>query len=119
MDEKEWRSIIIEQMENVGTYRDAFIPAIDSLVKMLEQRDKVYEKYISTGARPVVKKKSDRGAENMVENPLLRTWRELNSDALSYWRDLGLTPAGLKRINEKAMQKPRESALSKALREIG
>lgn len=117
--ETEWKQVIVEQMNKVGTYRDAFEPAIDSLAKMLEQRDAVYAKYISTGAHAVVKKKSDRGAENMVVNPLLRTWRELNGDALAYWRDLGLTPAGLKRIDEKAMQKPKENALAKALREFG
>ena len=119
MKENEWRQEIIDQMTKVGTYRDSFEPAINSLAKILEQRDAVYAKYISTGAHPVVKKTSDRGAENLAVNPLLRTWRELNGDALAYWRDLGLTPAGLKRINEDAMKKPKENALAKALRELG
>ena len=119
MSENEWREAITEQTEKVGTFRESFIPVIDSLSKILEQRDKVYAKYVSTGAHPLIKKKSDRGSVNMAENPLLRIWRELNQDALAYWRDLGLTPAGLKRIDEKALQKPKESSLEKALRLLG
>ena len=119
MESCEWQCEIIDQMKKVGTYRDAFIPVIDSLVKILEQRDAVYDTYVSAGAHPVVKKKSDRGAVNMAENPLLRTWRELNSEALAYWRELGLTPAGLKRIDEESMKPRKKSALAEALRDIG
>ena len=50
------------------------------------------------------------------KNPLLTLWMELNRDALAYWRELGLTPSGLKRLNESAMAGAKEqSALEKAL----
>jgi hypothetical protein len=44
---------------------------------------------------------------------------DLNRDALAYWRDLGLTPAGLKRVNEQALKAAKRSALSEALKGIG
>lgn len=37
-----------------------------------------------------------------VKNPLVAIWEDLNKLALNYWRDLGLTPAGLKKLNEEA-----------------
>ena len=40
---------------------------------------------------------------------------DLDTQALAYWRDLGLTPAGLKKINEAAMKEKKRSALVEAL----
>ena len=44
---------------------------------------------------------------------------ELNRDTLSYWRDLGLTPAGLKKINESALKAENKSDLSFTYEEGG
>lgn len=114
-----WKKKIIDQCVAVGTYKDAFLPAIDALSRLLEQRDAVYEEYTASRSGALVVRISDRGAVNQAVNPLLRQWQELNKDALAYWRDLGLTPAGLKRISEDAMAKPKVSALALALKEIG
>ena len=43
----------------------------------------------------------------------------MNTSALSYWRDLGLTPAGLKKIDESAIKGKKVSALGDILRDIG
>ena len=114
-----WKRKIIEQCNAVDTYKDAFLPTIDALAKLLEQRDNAYQEFLEEGAVAIVEKTSDRGAVNSVVNPLLKLWQELNRDALAYWRDLGLTPAGLKRINESAVKKPKASALAEALKSIG
>ena len=104
----------------VGTYQKSFDNLIDGLSKILAERDRIYTQYLDEGAQALVEKTSDRGAVNSVKNPLLSLWAELNRDALAYWRDLGLTPAGLKRINEEAMQKKKKgSALEEALKSIG
>lgn len=114
-----WKRKIIEQCNAVETYKDAFLPTIDALARLLERRDAAYEEFISSGGEALVTRISDRGAMNQAVNPLLHLWQELNRDALAYWRDLGLTPAGLKRINEGAMAKPKVSALAQALKDIG
>ena len=45
----------------------------------------------------------------------------MNRDALAYWRDLGLTPAGLKKINEEAMaaDKKVQETFADVLKNIG
>lgn len=60
------------------------------------------------------------GAVNIVQNPMIRLVNDLNRDALAYWRDLGLTPAGLKRINEAAIKgtEREPTALDKALQKL-
>ena len=55
----------------------------------------------------------------MTKNPLLVMWDDLNKSALAYWRDLGLTPAGLKKIDETALKKQKKTGLSEILKELG
>ena len=116
----DWKRTIRRQTKAVGTYQKTFESAIDALAKILAQRDEIYQQYVDEGSKALVTKTSDRGAVNWVPNPLLTLWKDLNTSALAYWRDLGLTPAGLKRINESAMtKKTTGSALEEALKSIG
>ena len=116
MKKADWKRQIIEKCKNVGTYRAEFLPAIITLSAILEERDRVYRQYVSEGAKPVIDRTSDRGAVNKSKNPLLATWQDLNKDALAYWRDLGLTPAGLKKIGDDPTRNQKVSALAEALR---
>lgn len=119
MTAKKWENEVRAQAKAVGTYREAYEPVIMTLATVLEQRDRAYADYIKDGARTTIEKTSDRGAKNVGINPKLRAWQDLNAQALAYWRDLGLTPAGLKRIDEKATKAPRKSALAEALESLG
>ncbi len=104
MEAKRWITLLKKQTKGIGTYRKEFEQVIKDTANLLEQRDAVYEQYIKEGAQPVVTRTSDRGAENRTKNPLLATWEDLNKTALSFYRDLGLTPAGLKRITTTVIE---------------
>lgn len=43
---------------------------------------------------------------------------DLNRDALTYWRELGLTPKGLRAINDAALKEGKEDPLAIALRAL-
>ena len=73
---------------------------------------------IEGGAQVVIKKISDRGAVNMAPNPSLAVWNTLNTTALQYWRECGLTPASLKKLNEAAMKQEKGSSLEAALEKL-
>ena len=116
MTARTWKGRLKKLMEAVGTYKPAFEPTIQAAAELLEQRDQVYQQYVQDGSQAMVKKVSDRGAENLVENPLLRTWREMQAQALKYFQELGLTSAALKKINDAAIKGSSElSPLDKAL----
>lgn len=116
MDKNAWIRKIKSTMKQAGTYEKRFDPVVTALAEILEQRDRAYDEFIATGAQTVVDKVSDRGSINKAKNPLLQMWLDLNASALSYWKELGLTPAGLKRINDEALRKKEEgSALETAL----
>lgn len=108
-----WKRKIQEQIKAVGTYRPAFASVIDALSKILEQRDRAYEQFLSEGGHFCVETQTGK-----KKNPLMQTWTDLNTLALSYWRDLGLTPSGLKKIDEAAMKPKKRAALDEVLRDL-
>lgn len=119
MTKNRWKKKIIEHCAAAGTYHAFFDPVIDTLADILCKRDEAQELYKKSGATPIVKHTNKGGATNLEQNPALRLINDLNRDALSYWRDLGLTPAGLKKIDDKALTKKKKDALSEALRSLG
>lgn len=72
---------------------------IDTLASILEKRDDAEEQFRATGARPTITHTNKAKEKNIIKNPALVVVMELNAQALAYWRDLGLTPSGLKKIN--------------------
>ena len=115
MTTKGWENKIKKATVSVGTYKADFDAVISTLASILEKRDKTEEMFASSGGETVIEYTNKFGATNIVKNPILVVLMDLNSQALSYWRDLGLTPAGLKKINESAMKKQKKSALAEAL----
>lgn len=120
MTRKTWSKRIKNACEEVGTYKPAFDSMIDALARILELRDNAQKKFEESGGDTIVRHTNKSGQTNIVKNPALVVVMDCNAQALAYWRDLGLSPAGLKRINEAAMKESKkESALERALREFG
>lgn len=119
MRKTEWKKRIIDQTQAVGTYKDAFLPAIDTLAGILEQRDKTHVEFTASGGRSVIEYTNKGGSTNLSKNPLLVLWDDLNKSALAYWRELGLTPSGLRKINEDALKGKKKSGLAEVLKDLG
>ena len=88
-------------------------------VEILEQKDKISAAYKKDGSRSMVPHTNKAGALNMVQNPMLKQILDLKKLALPYWRDLGLTPAGMKKLHEDALKGKKKSALGEALKNLG
>ena len=119
MEKSEWVERIKASAISAGTYRQFFDDVIDTLADILERRDIARELFAASGGNVLVNHTNKAGATNIEQNPVLRMVNELNRDALAYWRDLGLTPAGLKRIDDQSMKQRKKSALDEALSGIG
>lgn len=100
MTAKRWKKKIIEEQKAVDVYRKSFDTVIDALATILEQRDAVFEKFVAEGCQFTVIKTQDRGAQNMAVNPVFKLWQDLNTQALNYWKELGLTAKSLKAITD-------------------
>lgn len=115
MTRSKWKNRIKKACVAADTYKNCFDDAIDTLAGILERRDQA-EALFYENSELIVEHTNKGGATNRELNPLVRLINELNRDALAYWKELGLTPNGLKRINEAAMkEQAKTSALEKAL----
>lgn len=120
MDRESWKNKITDACRDAGTYRPYFDSIIETLAETMEMRDDARQKFYDSGGQTIVMHTNKGGATNIVKNPALVVVDDLNKTALAYWRDLGLTPAGLKRINEKAMEeKSGRASFADVLRDIG
>lgn len=121
LTKRQWKNLIRKYTEQAGTYREYFDCVIDTLAGIMVTRDEAEKKWRDDGGQTVVEHTNKSGAKNLVKHPSLVLVNDLNRDALAYWRDLGLTPAGLKRINEEAMGSKGKDAPSFAdvLKDIG
>lgn len=106
-----WAQKIKKACEEVGTYRQSFDDVIDTLASILDERDKAMQIYATEfQSQPVYEGR---------KCPALQVIDEMNKTALAYWRDLGLTPSGLKKINDDAIKpKPKGNALEEALSKL-
>ena len=84
-----WRKRIRVACEEAGTYEPFFDLAIDQL------------------------------DTNLVKNPMLVIMNECDQQALAYWRDLGLTPSGFKKLGNEMVSIKREASFEDLLSKIG
>lgn len=105
-------------MDTVGTYKDSFLPAIETLADILERRDTAIAQWKDEGSLLMIQKYSDRGAVNTAKNPLLTLIQECEKDALTYWSQLGLTPSGLKKTFADDKEKREGQGLGEILKSL-
>ena len=69
--------------------------------------------------RPVVEHTNKAGAANLQMNPYLQALLQIHTQALAHERELGLTPAALRKLTDSVGEKPKKSALEMALEKLG
>lgn len=106
---------IIKKMKEVGTYNVSFIYTINVLAKVLMDYETTTEQFAKTGGSIVIKYTNKNGSTNIVKNPLYLALEKLRDDTIAYSRELGLTPAGLKRINQDGNKPEKKSKLEQIL----
>ena len=117
MKKAAWKKKIKDACEDAGTYRPFFESVIDTLAGIMELRDNAAEKYEASGAETVIEHTNNGGTTNLTKNPALVVLLDCNTQALAYWRDLGLTPAGYKRLNASVVKKEEETGSLEGLLE--
>ena len=118
MKKRAWKTKIKKACQDAGTYKPFFNYIIDTLAGILARRDEAAEILDDEEESLVVSQTNKAGFTNQVKNPAYSVWDEMNKTALSYWRDLGLTPAGLKKINEEVFIKDKEEKNSNNLMQL-
>lgn len=111
MNKEEWKKLLIYNCQEVGTFQETFLPVIETLAQILEQRDQVHEQYVKEGSHPTITRHTERsGEKNTAKNPLLMIENDLNAQALAFFRQLGLTPKGLKELTSPTVNESKTTA---------
>lgn len=118
MTKKEWNKIIIEKCKEAGTYKPVYDLVIDILAGIMETRDTAEEEYAASGGTPVLTYTNKGGYTNLRKNPALAVINECNQQALAYWRDLGLTPSGYKKLTGESIEEKKGGTLEAMLEKL-
>lgn len=121
MTKGKWKEAIVAACEEAGTYRPFFDAPIDVLAETMERRDRAKKAWKKNGSQTTLYKIDQMGNNIVYKNPELVMIDKMEQSALSYWRDLGLTPAGLRKLNADAMSGKKEEAatLGSVLKGLG
>ena len=111
--EKGYREKIRAACRNIGTYKPEFETVIARLAEYYLRSTQLSKLYAESGSQPIIKQK---GTGQTVKNPILDEKDRLSRLILDLERELGLTPAALRRVNEAAMaEKKSDDPLSAAI----
>lgn len=99
MTKKKYIAETRRQMQALGINYESYAIMVDTLADILVQRDQAFLAYKKAGCQMVVEHTNKAGATNATKNPLYTAWRELNDQALAYWRELGLSPSSYKKLS--------------------
>lgn len=115
MDEKGYARKIKKRLDALNLYKPEFEPTIKRLATLYVECDKVDEQYAASGGRPVIAHTNSTGGVSPKKNPILQTRDDIYTQLLAHERELGLTPAALKKINESVLKTTQASGFASAL----
>lgn len=101
-------------MKSLGIYDKQFDKSIEILNDILNDLDFARKDFKAENRQYVVEYTNKNGGKNLVKNPQYQVIADLSDRALRYLNELGLTPAGLKKIKDKK-EKKAVSKLDEAL----
>lgn len=116
-DEKVYKRDINRMMKKVGTYNKSFEITINAFAKLLYDYQETLNMFEKTGGNVVISHTNKNGSTNRVKNPLYQSIEKMRTDIITYARELGLTPAGLKKLNQE-LQEEKESPLDSVLEKL-
>lgn len=114
-----YKKKIVQDMKSIGTYKPEFNKIIDNLANIYEDMDTARDQFKKSGGNIVVKHTNKNGSTNIVKNPFFLAIEGLQNNILMYNRELGLTPAGYRKIKgEAAIPEEKRKGLATILAEI-
>nr|WP_309099078.1 P27 family phage terminase small subunit [Fredinandcohnia onubensis] len=110
---------VIEDMKNVGTYRPQFERTVRTYAEMSYDYKILIRQFEESNDQFIEEYTNKSGATNAMTTAIYSEIKMIRKEMVNYENILGLTPAGLKRINnEMDKGKKKASTLAKALSQI-
>ncbi len=120
MESADYIKLITARMKKLDNYRVEYVATIERLATLYVVAENLEAKLADSGFEPVIQQTNRAGIENTVKNPCITACTEIYTQILAHERELGLTPAALKKIGEPSTPtKQKGSALVEALKSLG
>lgn len=110
---------IVERMKALGTYKVQYVAAIDRTAELYLELARLAKEYEKAGFATIVEYTNKAGATNLVKSPIRCAIEDVYHLLLAYERELGLTPAAMKKLGTGVEEKEQESPLELALKKLG
>jgi Phage terminase, small subunit len=107
-----------EDMEVVGTYRPQFDRTIRTYAEMTYDYKILMRQFEESNNQYIDEYTNKSGATNAMTTAIYSEIKMLRKEMITYESILGLTPAGLKKINKEMDKKNKSSRLAKALSKL-
>lgn len=112
------RRLIVERMTALGVYKPQYSALIGRTAKLYVKLDELEQEYEKSGRRRFVEYTNKAGATNLVPNPHIRAIEDAYAELLVHERELGLTPAAMRKLGEATAAAPKKSPLEAAIEKL-
>lgn len=117
LNPEELKKDTIKKMKALKIYKKQYDTLIGIYANLICQYNKTLQKFIESGEQYMIEFTNKNGSTNFVKSPLYLILEKQRADIIIYTRELGLSPAGLKKISAD-LSDEKKSALEKALSAI-
>lgn len=114
----EIKKIIEDYMKEMGIYDPSFIISISILAKLFSDYALIRKDWEEEGCPLTQEHTNKMGKTNTVKDPLYQAMEKLRMDILTYLKELGLTPNGLKKIKQNSFETVEKSSKIDKLLEV-
>lgn len=112
------RRLIVERMKALGVYKPQYDALIGRTARLYVKLDELEKEYEKSGCSRFVEYTNKAGATNLVPNPHIRAIEDAYAELLVHERELGLTPAAMKKLGDVGSPTPKKSPLEMALEKL-
>ena len=110
---------IVDRMKALGTYKPQYTAAIDRTAELYVELGRLAKEYKKFGCVTIVEHTNKAGATNLVKSPIRCAIEDVYNLLLAYERELGLTPAAMKKLGVAVEEKQQKSPIELALEKLG
>lgn len=112
------RRLIVERMKALGVYKPQYDALIGRTARLYVKLDELEKEYEKSGRSRFVEYTNKAGATNLVPNPHIRAIEDAYAELLVHERELGLTPAAMRKLGEASAAAPKKSPLEAAIEKL-
>lgn len=112
------RRLIVERMKALNTFKPQYAALIERTARLYVKLEKLEKDYEKSGGMQFVEYTNKAGATNLVPNPYIKAIEDAYAELIVHERELGLTPAALRKLGDALMQDNKESPIEAAIKKL-